>query len=258
MIKDRAKLDRYLDLVAALTQKELRVRYKSYALGYMWSLAQPIAFSLVFYFAFKVALRVPMENYVFFLLSGLFPWQWIANSVNSSPMNLVNNASIIKKVAFPRHAIIVSNVLQDLIHFLLAIPIITVVGLVYHRSPTLMWLIGIPVLLVLQLALIVGLALILSSVNLFFRDMERLTMLMMTLLFYFTPVVYSIQQIPEHFRPFLMLNPAAPLMVGWRTLFMQGALDLTALAWGAGHAFLFLTVGSLIYRRLAPKFAEVL
>src|SRR5690348_4100257 len=97
---------RYLDVLIALTQKELRVRYKSYVLGYVWSLAQPLAFAGVFYFAFKVAMKVKTENYVAFLLSGLFPWQWISNSINAAPLMFLLNASIIKKVNFPRSAVV--------------------------------------------------------------------------------------------------------------------------------------------------------
>ena len=255
---NRKNLGRYYDILLTLTQKELRVRYKSYALGYIWSLVQPIAFASVFYFAFKVALRVSVENFVFFLLAGLFPWQWFANSVNAAPLSFLNNASIIKKVAFPRHIVVVSIVLQDAIHFLLSVPIIAVVAVAYRKPPSLLWLVGVPVLAVLQMAFLIGVSLAVSSVNMFFRDLERLTSLLMMLLFYFTPIVYSDAQIPARLRPYLFLNPAAGLAVGWRSLFMEGRLNLHAIAWTTAHAAFALLIGSLVYRRLSRKFAEAL
>ncbi len=258
MTSSQSCLDRYLDIVLALTQKELRVRYKNYALGYLWSLAQPLAFAAVFFFAFKVVLRVPIENFVFFLLAGLFPWQWFANSVNMSPMFFLNNASIIKKVAFPRHAVVVSCVLQDAIHFLLSIPVIAGVALFYGKPPSAVWLVGVPVLVAFQMVFIVGTGLILGSVNMFFRDLERLTILSMMLLFYFTPIVYSDAQIPARFRPYLFLNPAVGFIVGWRELFMEGRLDPHALGWIFLHTAVVLTIGTLLYRRLAPRFAEAI
>jgi lipopolysaccharide transport system permease protein len=173
---------RYFDVLIALTQKELRVRYKSYLLGYVWSLAQPLAFACVFYFAFKVAMKVQTKDYVLFLLSGLFPWQWISNSINVSPMMFLMNASIIKKVNFPRSAVVVALVLQDAIHFIFSLPILIVFGLIYGRTPSLTWIVGLPFLLLLQVGCLTGYALFIASLNIFFRDLERLTSLLMTIL----------------------------------------------------------------------------
>lgn len=258
LIFRRSYVDRYVDIVLALTQKELRVRYKNYALGYLWSLAQPLAFAGVFYFAFKVVMHVPVENFVLFLLTGLFPWQWFANSITQSPMFFLNNASIIKKVAFPRHAVVVSCILQDAIHFLFSIPIIALVALVFGKYPTLMWVVGVPILMVLQMLFMIGAGLILGSINMFFRDLERLTALFMMLLFYLTPIVYSEAQIPVRFHRFLFLNPAVSFTVGWRRLFMDGQLDLIAMGWMIIHAGVVLTIGTILYRRLAPRFAEAI
>lgn len=258
MIFQRSYVDRYVDIVLALTQKELRVRYKNYALGYVWSLAQPLAFAGVLYFAFKLVLHVPVENFVFFLLAGLFPWQWFANSISLSPMFFLNNASIIKKVAFPRHAVVVSCVLQDAIQFLFSIPIIGVVAFVFGKPPTPIWLVGVPLILALQMSFMVGAGLILGSINMFFRDLERLTALFMMLLFYFTPIAYSEAQIPVRFHRFLFLNPAVSFTVAWRQLFMENRLNFTAVGWMVLHTGVVLTIGTIIYRRLSPRFAEAI
>lgn len=251
-------LNRYVDIVLALTQKELRVRYKNYALGYLWSLAQPLAFAGVFYFAFKIVMRVSVENFVFFLLAGLFPWQWFSNSISQSPLFFLNNASIIKKVAFPRHAVVVSCILQDAIHFLFSIPIIALVALSYGKYPTFIWVVGVPVIMIIQMLFMVGAGLILGSINMFFRDLERLTALFMMLLFYFTPIVYSEAQIPARFHRYLFLNPAVSFTVAWRRLFMEGLLDFTALGWMLLHAGVVVIIGTILYRRLAPRFAEAI
>ena len=118
------KFQYYIDLILVLTQKELKVRYKSSILGYLWSVAHPLAFAVVFYVAFKVIVKIPVENYALFLICGLFPWQWFANSVNAAPMIFLGNAPLIKKVNFPRNLIPFTLVLQDMVHFVLAIPVI--------------------------------------------------------------------------------------------------------------------------------------
>src|SRR4030043_1369754 len=179
-----SKIQHSIDLITVLTQKEMKVRYKSTFFGYLWSVAYPLAFALVFFIAFKVIMRIQIENYALFLIAGLFPWQWFSNSVNASPTVFLGNASIIKKVNFPRNTLPFMTVLQDMIHFILSIPVIVLFLFLYQKSPSLSWIYGIPLLLVIQFFLTYGVSLVVSSINLFFRDLERLTSIFMMLLFY--------------------------------------------------------------------------
>src|SRR3989304_4621165 len=125
------KIQHYIDLITVLTQKEIKVRYKSSIFGYLWSIGHPLAFAFVFFIAFKVVMKIQIEGYVLFLIAGLFPWQWFSNSVNASPIIFLGNASMIKKVNFPRNIIIFTMVLQDLIHFVLSIPVIVLFIFIY-------------------------------------------------------------------------------------------------------------------------------
>lgn len=248
----------YLDLIIVLTQKEIKVRYKNSILGYLWSICHPLAFAFVFFVAFKVVMRIQMEDYALFLIAGLFPWQWFANSVNASPMIFLSNSSIIKKVNFPRNIIPLTMVLQDMIHFLLAIPVIVLFMFIYHKSLSLSWLYGIPLLLILQFPMTYGVCLVISSINLFFRDLERMITLLIMLLFYFTPVIYSEAMIPKGYKHFIVLNPLAPLIISWRNLFLYGQLDWIQLIICAGYSIFTLLIGYLVYKKLSWRFAEVL
>ncbi|MBM4330468.1 MAG: ABC transporter permease [Deltaproteobacteria bacterium] len=254
----KPKAQHYIDLIIVLTQKELKVKYKSSFLGYLWSIGHPLAFALVFWVAFKVVMRIEVENYALFLIAGLFPWQWFSNSINASPTIFLGNASIIKKVNFPRNLMPFTQVFQDMIHFVLATPVIVLFLFIYHKSPSLSWLYGIPVLLIIQFLMTYGISLIVSSTNLFFRDLERLTIIFTTLLFYFTPVIYPETMIPEKYKQFINLNPLSPLMVNWRNLFLSGTLELSYLTISLGYALLSFAIGYLVYRKLSWKFAEVL
>ena len=252
------RLQYYIDLLLVLTQKDLKVRYKSSILGYLWSVGHPLAFALVFFVAFKVVVRIPIEDYALFLITGLFPWQWFANSVNASPMILLGNASIIKKVNFPRYFIILTQVIQDMIHFLLAIPVIIIFLFLYHKTPHISWLYGIPLLLTAQFFIIYGICLIIASTNLFFRDLERLTTIFTMLLFYFTPVFFDETMIPPQYRNFLYLNPLSLMIVNWRMLFLSGKIHILYLLGSYGYAVFMLSIGYFVYRKLSWKFAEVL
>lgn len=253
-----ANIQHYIDLIIVLTQKEIKVRYKNSFLGYFWSIAHPLAFAFVFFIAFKVVMKIQMEDYTLFLITGLFPWQWFANSINASPMVFLGNTTIIKKVNFPRNIIPFTTVLQDMIHFMLSIPVILLFIFVYHKSPSFSWLYGIPFLLSIQFLMTYGVSLMVSSINLFFRDLERLTILFVTFLFYFTPIIYPETMIPEKYKHLINLNPLAYLMISWRNLFLNGTLELTALMISLAYSILAFITGYLIYRTLSWKFAEVL
>lgn len=247
-----------IDLLLVLTLKELKVRYKNNVLGYLWSVLHPLAFAFVFFVAFKIVMRIQMENYTLFLIAGLFPWQWFSNSVNFSTGALIGNASIIKKINFPREVIPMVTVLNDAIHFILAFPVIILFMLIYHKLPTISWLYGIPLLFALQFLLIYGLSLIFSAINLFFRDMERLISIFTTLLFYFTPIIYPETMIPEKYRHLIMLNPVAPLMINWRNLILDGRIELVELVPCFIYSVLIFVTGYLLFKKLSYRFAEVL
>jgi len=248
----------HLDLLSVLLAKELKVRYKNSILGYLWSLLNPLTMALIFYFAFKVILRVPIENYSFFLITGLFPWQWFSNSVSSSTGILLGNASIIKKVNFPRHFIPLANVLNDLTHFLLTIPVIAGFGLFFGVYPTLWWFVGIPALILAQFLITYGLSLFVASANLFFRDLERLVGIFLMVLFYGTPIFYDLTLVPESLRAYLYLNPMTGIISCWRELFLKGSFYFSFYIIYLSYALLVFLFGLFVFRKLSPRFAEVL
>ena len=248
----------YLDLVIILTHKELKVRYKSSVLGYLWSIFHPLAFALVFYVAFKIIMRIDMDNYTLFLLTALYSWQWFANSLAVAPTVFLNNASLIKKLNFQSHSLLAASNIQDMIHYLLSIPIILIFLVAGgERIPySLIW--WTPILCFIQFAMSFGMGLIIASVNLFFRDIERLVSIGLMLLFYFTPIIYPLEMVPEKYQVYFYFNPAAHLMMAWRSLFMEGRVVPEHLALSSLYATLFLGAGSLIYSRLSRRFAEAL
>lgn len=248
----------YLDLVIILIQKQMKVRYKNSFLGYLWSIGHPLAFAIVFFIAFRLVMRINIENYSLFLLCGLFSWQWFANSINSAPVVFLENASVIKKINFPRNLLPFAHVTQDMIHFVLAIPVVIAFLFIHGSAPALTWFFGVPVLLVIQFMLTYGICLAVSAINLFFRDLERLTGIVMTLFFYATPVVYQESMVPARLAPLLYLNPFTSLVICWRELLLHGVFDAAHASLGLAYAVVSVQAGRFIYRKLAPRFAEVL
>lgn len=248
----------YIDLIFILTKKEIKIRYRNSILGYFWSIAHPLAFALVFYIAFKIVMRINVENYTLFLIAGLFPWQWFANSVNSSAGVFLGNASLIKKLNFPKSVLPLTTLLNDAVHFIFSIPVIAIFVAMYSIPIRLSWLYVIPILMIIQIVFTYGLCLAISSINLFFRDMERIILIFTTLLFYFTPIFYPETMMPGSYKSLIKLNPLACLIINWRMLFLDGIIDFTYLFISLIYAILTFFLGYTIYKKLSEKFAEVL
>ncbi|MEM9915230.1 MAG: ABC transporter permease [Planctomycetota bacterium] len=247
------------DLLAVLVLKELRVRYKRTVLGYAWSLLQPLAFAVVYYLVFKqfIKIETPGVNYTLFLVCGLFAWQWFSNGVVSSTMALVSNGPLITKVSFPRIYAVFSGFMNDLVHFLLATPVILGFLLAFGYRPHLSWLWLLPTLLLVQGVLVLGLSLLFATLNLFMRDLERLVTIGMLMLFHLTPVVYPETLIPKQFQWIVIVNPMGSLSINWRDALLNGHADPAMLGVSAAVAAVSLALGVTVFFKLQARFAEV-
>ena len=246
------------DILLTLTQKELKVRYKHHAFGYLWSVANPLAYALIYFLVFKLVMKVKVDNFPIFLICGLFPWQWISNSIGVGPMTFIGNASLIKKVNFPRNLLSLVVVIQDMIHFVVSIPIIIVCLFIYDKAPSWNWIIGIPLLIIIQLLMTYSINLFAATINLFFRDVEKLLQMLLTFLFFLTPIAYKANMIPNKFKIFLFLNPVAHLIISWRDLLLNSTLDLYSLGVATIWSLGALTIAQITYKKLSWRFAEIL
>lgn len=258
MLKLRLQLPQWTELLYLLVQKELKIRYKRSVLGYFWAIANPFAFALVYWIAFKFIMRVQMENYSVFILTGMFPWAWLTQAVTQATGSYTNGVSLVRKVKLPKLILPLSNVLQEMAHFALAIPVvfffIVVSGGVTHASGQI-W--QIPLLLIIQAAFIYPLAILGALLNVFVRDVQYLVGIVFSLLFFATPMVYPITMVPEKYRPYFEANPVFSLIECWRGVFIDGILSFShvmyVLLWAAACS----TVAALAYRRLSGKIAEL-
>jgi lipopolysaccharide transport system permease protein len=248
-----------LELLYLLVLKDLKVRYKSSVLGYLWALANPFAFALVYWVAFKYIMRVQMENYSLYLITGIFPWLWLSSGVTHATRSYQVNASLVKKVRIQRAILPLSNVVQEMVHFLFALPVI-IAFLVFAGSFDLRpsWLWQLPLLLVLQLAFVYPIALVFALSNVYVHDIEHLAGLAFAMLFFLTPMVYPISMVPEGLRRWFELNPLYALMDSWRGVFLTGTLDGGKVGYALACAALFALVAWLCYRRFGPRIGELL
>jgi lipopolysaccharide transport system permease protein len=248
-----------LELLYLLVRKDLKVRYKSSVLGYLWALANPFAFAFVYWVAFKYIMRVQMENYSLYLITGIFPWLWLSIGVTQATRSYQNNASLVKKVRIPRAILPLSNVTQEMVHFLFALPVI-VAFLVFAGDfePRASWLWQVPLMLALQLAFVYPVAVVFAISNVYVHDIEHLTGLGFAMLFFLTPMVYPVTMVPEDLRRYFEWNPLHALMDTWRDVFLSGGIDAGKFAYAAACAGVFGAVAWVCYRRFAPRIGELL
>lgn len=248
----------FRDLVYILTRKEIKTRYKNSVLGYVWSLANPLAYATIFYFAFGIIFRFQVENYALFLICGLFSWQWLNNSMVSSTYVFLNNVNLIKKAIFPRYILSVANCLQDGFHFIMSIPVIIFFMLIFDVAIDPILLIGVPLLVLVQFVMVFGMSLLIGSLNIFFRDVEYMVQIGMQMLFYLTPILYPLSKIPDEYVGYMLLNPFTPIVLSWREIFLNGVINVDYLLLAILYSVAAFTIGVFTYNRLSWKFAEAI
>lgn len=248
----------YGDVLRALVIKEITVRYKNSYLGFLWSILNPLANALILNMVFGSMLGMGNGHYLVVLLSGLFPWQWFSNSVGGGPHAFLANSTLVKRVAFPRWLIPFVSVLRDMVHFIISLPIYICFLIGFGMHPTWMWIYSIPLLLVLSIFMIYGLALFFATVNLFFRDLGNLVIIILNLLFYGTPIMYTVDKIPPRFASLLALNPISPLFTSWRNVLLHNMINLHDILLTIVYSIIFILLGAFAYRVLNKRFAEAM
>jgi lipopolysaccharide transport system permease protein len=261
------ELFRYRELLINLTVRDLKARYKSSALGFLWSLLNPLAMMLVFTVVFTVLVpnnQVP--KYPVFLLCGLLPWNYFSTGVMTGINSIVYNGNLVKKVYFPREVLPIASVLANLVNFLLALVVLFVVLIVFHAhfSPYL-WML--PIVILIQTCFVVGVALTLATVNVFYRDTLMIMDVVMLAWFFFTPVFYPIQVLPSSYvvfgvtvdvqRLMYILNPMASLISAYRDLLYWGhRTSLDFLLRTAVTSLAVLVFGYWLCVRHSARFSE--
>jgi len=203
-------------------------------------------------------MRLEIENYSLYLITGMFPWVWMSVGVTGATRSFVVNASLIKKVSLPRAILPLGNVAQEMVHFGFALPaIIAFLWFAGEIRPSASWLWQVPVLLALQVAFVYPLALSFALANAYVRDIEYLVGIGFSLMFFATPMVYPITMVPEAYRHWFELNPLHALMQSWRSVFLQGTLEVNHVAYALAFAVLTGVIAWLLYRKLARRVGEL-
>ena len=262
MLANLVKLGRYRALIQTLVVRDLKARYRGSVLGFFWSFFNPALLLFIYTFVFTKVLPSShppdMEPFALFMFCGILPWTWFSSSLLESSNTLIAGGNLIKKVLFPAEVLPIVTVLANMVHFFLGLPILAAFVIYYQRPVDPIELLWFPVIVLVQLVLTTGLAMFLSALTVHFRDLKDLLGNILTLWFFATPIIYSIEMAPPDMRWWLNLNPMTHLMRSYQeVLFFEGPLGhqkwLAAL--GVASVAVFLA-GYFVFDRLRDSFAE--
>jgi lipopolysaccharide transport system permease protein len=262
MLLNLRRLLRYRGLVQSLVARELKARYRGSVLGFFWSFINPLLLLLIYTFVFTTVLPgthpAELEPFALFMFCGILPWTWFSSSLSESANVLISNGNLIKKVMFPAEILPIVNVLANMVHFFLGLPILVAFLIYYWRPLTLGELAWFPAVVFVQLILTTGLALALAALTVHFRDIRDILGNLLTFWFFATPIIYPMTLAPGFAKQLLNANPFTHLAISYQEiLFYPGPFGhwKWLVAVGAASVVLFF-VGYFLFDRLRDSFAE--
>lgn len=249
------------ELLTTLTLREVKVRYNQTLLGVAWAVAQPVALMLAFSIFFGRFAGVSSDGlpYPLFSYAALLPWSFFTTSLAFGVPSLVTNTSLVTKVYFPREILPLASVFSAGVDFAAAAVVYAVLMAVYRVAPTLAFAWLGPLLLV-QVVFTIAVTLVLSAVNVSYRDVRYALPLVTQIWLYATPVIYPLSVVPENVRTaYLALNPMAAVIEGYRRVLVAGrAPDLGMLGVAAASSLLLLLGSYAYFKRAERSFADVI
>jgi len=248
----------YRELLRSLVIRDLKVKYQRSLLGLIWTLLNPLMTVAILITVFSFIMRIHVGHYWAFLISGFFVWNFVAQVVSNTTTILSNHASLSRSVYFPREILVLSTAGSRLVEFFFEMSIVLVVLCIFHHHSVPASLILLPVLILIQVMLAAGLMFPLTVLAVLFYDVQHALPILITSLFYLTPVFYPASMIPEGMRPFYYLNPFASLLRLYHTVLYEAAWpSLTLLVSVSGAAAGILILGYWAFRRYKGVCIEI-
>lgn len=247
------QLLRYRDLVRALVARDLKVRYRRSAIGFLWSMLQPLLTMLVLTAVFSTLFRFQLPNYPVYALAGIMFWNFFSQSVTASMNSLRGNAHLFGKVPVPREVFPVATVIAGVINLLLAMVPLFLILLItgHHIRPAVLFL---PIAILLAALFTLGAGLLLSPLAVFFHDTIEMIGVLLTLLMYMTPLFYPMDIVPDRFRWAVRFNPMRSILEVFRDPIYFGKIPpWTHLSVAAGITLVALLVGAVAFRRSSDR-----
>jgi lipopolysaccharide transport system permease protein len=259
MITHTKRLYKARDLLWSWTSRNIRARYQQSALGWLWAIFQPAAQVIIFSIIFSVFVPVDTGDipYPVFSYVAIVPWTLLSSSVTDMSQSLVANMNLITKIYFPREILPIAGMLARLLDFGVAVGLLVILMLIYRMPLYPAGLVFLPLILIIQILLILGLGLASAAANVFFRDVQSLLALGFQLWFYGSPIIYPITMVPENLRFLYFLNPMAGILEAYRDVLLKSQLPGNYLTISAIVSVLIFFGGAWFFKRIEFRIADI-
>jgi len=245
-------------LFQILVMRDLKIRYNLSSIGLIWTLLNPLCTSLILIGVFTYIVKVQVEHYWAFLLSGYFVWNFMQQVLIQSTNLLKDHANLRRNIPFPGEILIWSTSFSRLLEFLIAIGLVMIGLVVFHHKGIPTSLVLFPLLIVIQVFLTVGLMYPLSTLSVFFHDVSYVVPIVIFTLFYISPVFYPLEMIPETIRPYCFLNPFTGILTLYHTVLYDGLwppMPILSSVFGSAIAMCFM--GYAFFNRFKNTCVEI-
>ncbi|SNX52863.1 ABC-2 type transport system permease protein [Thermoanaerobacterium sp. RBIITD] len=250
------ELYEYREMLFSMVKKDLRTRYRGSFLGFLWTFINPLLQLVVYSIVFSTIMRMNIYNFAMFLFVALLPWIFFSTSITQSTTTIMANSNLVKKIYFPRIILPISVALTGFINMIFGFIIVFIVLFIFkiHLSSSIVLL---PIVMINELLFVVGLSIIFSALNVFFRDLEHILGIVTMAWFYLTPIVFPINLVPDKYLKLFFLNPMTSIILPYRDILYYGlwpskkSLLLIFLMGICFNVFAF-----ILFDRLQRRFAE--
>lgn len=247
----------YREMIFSLVRRDLNGRYKGSILGFFWTFLNPLLQLGVYTLVFSVILRNNIENYYLFLFVALVPWIFFSTSVSGGASCIWAQQDMVKKIYFPREVLPIAFVTSQLVNMILSLLVVFAVILVSGKGINIIALLYLPIIMAVEYILALSMAFITSSVTVYLRDLEYLLGIITMAWQFMTPVMYSIDLVPEKLMPIFYLNPMTPIIVAYRDiLYYKQAPQLSTLMHALLLGAVLMVIGVITFGKLKRHFAE--
>ncbi|NFI51510.1 ABC transporter permease [Clostridium botulinum] len=248
----------YREMLSNLVKKDLRTRYKGSALGFLWTFVNPLFQLIVYTIVFSVIMRVNVDKFYIYLFIALIPWIFFTTAIQGSSSCIISNKDLIKKIYFPRIIIPISVVNSAFMNMLFSMVIVFIALLVSGIGLS-KYVIFLPVIMAIGYLFTLGLSFLLSALTVYFRDLEHILGIIIMGWFYATPIVYTVDMIPEKYLSIFNLNPMVQIMQVYREiLYYKQMPNFNGLGSVIIYSLIMITIGYTIFQKLQKGFAEEL
>ena len=248
----------YRQLLRSLVIRNLKVKYQRSALGFLWTLLNPLLTVAVLAVVFTHIVKIQLGHYLAFLFSSYFVWNFMLQTINSGTFLLAEHAQLARSVAFPKEVPVLAGVASHLVEFAIELCLILAGLIIFHYHGVPASLLLLPYLIFLQCVLALGLVFPIAGLSVFYRDVEHLLPIVLTVLFYISPVFYPASMVPAVMRPYYLCNPVAQLLTAYQAVLYDGRFPsermLITLTMAAGALLLGVYA---VFNRCKDEIAEV-